>query len=152
MLQRFLDSSLYGETVLGAQNIRFAVLNEFIRPANTLNRGVDAGLVEVLHDGSTEAVMEHVIFKGEKHWAELGELIDAIGIEWLNPARIDESHGIPEFLESLSGLLGHFEHVAKSEECNVAALADDFCFTDFEKLRFSFWLGTGPRTPRIANR
>ena len=152
MLQRFLDSSLYSEAVLGAQNIRFAVLDEFIRPANTLNRGIDAGIVEVLNDGSTEAVVEHVIFKGEKHWAEFGKLINASGIEGLDPARIDESHGITEFLKSLSGLLGHFEHVAESEERYVAALADDFCFANFEKLRFSFWRGAGSRAPRIANR
>ena len=152
MLQRFLDSSLYGETVLGAKDVRLAVLDEFIRPADTLNRGVDAGIVEMLNDGSTEAVMEHVIFKGENHRAELGELINAIGIERLDPARIHESHGIAEFLESLPSLLGHFEHVAESEERNVAALAHDFGFADFEKLRFSFRRGAGSRASRVTNR
>ena len=56
MLQRLLDRVFDGDAVLFAQDRNFSVLDEFIRPADSLHWNMDIDVVQVLHDGGTEAV------------------------------------------------------------------------------------------------
>ena len=56
VLEDFVERGFWGESVDFLEDIRLAMLDELVRPADTLHAGVDACLVEVLDTGCAEAV------------------------------------------------------------------------------------------------
>jgi hypothetical protein len=64
MLEDLLHGGFRGEAVEFAEGIRFAVLDEFVGPADALDRGVDAGGRGGVRSRRAEAVEQDVVLEG----------------------------------------------------------------------------------------
>lgn len=65
------------------EDLRLAVFDELVRPADALHAGGDACIVEVLDAGSAEAIGEDVILEGAEHLAAPRDLFQEGGVEGL---------------------------------------------------------------------
>ena len=79
-----------GEAVELAEGFGFAVFDELVRPADPLDRRVDAGVVEIFNHRGAEAVEQDVVFEGADDFAFPGEFLEHGGVERLDEARVDE--------------------------------------------------------------
>ena len=75
-----------------AQDRDRAVFDEFIRPSDTHNRRADHLGIQMLHDGTTKTVVQHVVFDGADDLSTAREKFQRAGIHRFDPARIDQRH------------------------------------------------------------
>lgn len=151
MRKDLFDRIFGGEAVLFAEDVGFAVFDKFIGPADSLDGGVDGGVVEGLDDGESEAVEEDVILEGADDFSVLAVLVDGAGIEGLDPAWVDEGDGVAFFLKGGFGLEGELHHGAERDEADVGSGLEDFCLADGEESGLVLDLRAGTIPARVAN-
>ena len=89
MFQHLPNGGFRSQTVEFAEGFRFAVLDELIRPADAFDWRVNTRVVEVLNDGSAEAVEEHMVFKSADDFAFPTVFLEHVRVERLDEARVD---------------------------------------------------------------
>ncbi len=95
--------------------------------------------------------MQHVILQSAEHSAALGVAFQHIRIQRLDPAWIDQSHGIPHGLQFHLRLLRHFKHGAQSDQGDIGAIRHDFGGADLQQLRHGLHRLARDRAARIAD-
>ena len=115
-----------------AQNWNTAVLDEFIGPANPNHRRMNSLRIQMLHHRAAKAVVQNVVFDRANDFHAAGEKFQRPGVERLDPARIDQRNRNSLFLQFLGRFLRDFEHVAESENRDVASVLHHFGFADLE--------------------
>jgi len=62
--------------------------------------------MQVLHDGTAEAVMQNVVFYCADDLNAAGKKLESPGVEWLNPAWIDQGDRDTLFFQFFGRCLG----------------------------------------------
>ena len=137
MSHDLLEGGLSRETVELHENVRLAVLYEFIRPGDPFDRDLNFGVVEEFDDPAAEAVMDDVIFEGADDLGVACGTFDGFAVQRLDEAGIDECDGESSLLEQGLRFLGHAEESAEPDESDVRAFADDFRFAELDRIHHS---------------
>src|SRR5438094_3377525 len=107
--------------------------------------------MEMFDHRAAKTVMQNVIFDCAYHFNTAREKFKRAGIERLDPARINQRDRKTLHLEFLGRLLCQFEHVAETENRDVAPMLHDLGFTDLERPGLRFGLGAGAGATRVTN-
>ena len=78
MPHHLLDRGFRRQTVQLHENVRLAVFDEFIRPADALDRRGDAGVVQQFDHAAAEAIVKDVVLEGAHHLALAGEALEIL--------------------------------------------------------------------------
>ena len=132
MWKDFIQCGLRVDVMEVVQDIGFAVFDEFVRPADALDLGVDARAVEVVDAGRAEAVEQDVVFEGADDLGLAGDFFQQLGIKRFDETRIDESDRVALFFEQLFGLNREVEEGPETDEGNVFAFLDQFAFAELD--------------------
>src|SRR5437899_547303 len=95
-----------------AQNGDRAVLDEFIWPTNTHDRGIDSLGMQMFHDRAAKTIVQNMILDRAEDFNAAPEKFERAGVEWFDPTRIDKGDGSSFPLEFTRGFFGNFKHVA----------------------------------------
>ena len=133
----FFHQRVRGDAMFFAQDRNAAVFDELVGPANAHHRRVDLVAVQMLHHGAAKSIVQNVIFDRANHFDAAREKFERAGIDRFDPARIDQRDGNALLLQFLRRFLGDFEHVAESENRDIASVLHDFGFADFEQTSVS---------------
>ena len=126
-----------------------AVFDEFIRPADALDGGVDAGVVEVLDDRRAEAVEQDVVLEGAERPCTLRAYFSMTAVSsGLMKRGLMRATERPLASSCVFVALGHFEHGAEADERDVGAVGDDFGLADFEERGLAPLSGVPVTAPR----
>ena len=147
----FCDGGFRGESVFLAQDRNGAVFDKLVGPANADDGNVYIRIAKLFHNGGSVTIVQNVVFESADDFAAAGEKFERGDVHRFDPARVDKGNGNTFRFEEAGGFFGHFKHVAKAEEGDLATWLDDFGFADFEDFWGGFGNGSSPCTARIAD-
>src|SRR5437588_581520 len=107
--------------------------------------------MKMLHHSATETVVQNVIFDRRHDFHAAREKFERARVHRFDPTRVDQRDRDSFFFKFLGCFLSNFEHVAETEDSDIATVLHDFGFADLEKPRLGFKLSSSARTARITN-
>src|SRR5215469_9360925 len=118
-----LERGFCGESVLCPESLDLAVLDELVGPANAHDGSFNSLLCEAFQNCGAEAAGEYVILEGDEQRAALCVTRDALVVDGLGEACVDDSDAATFLAQHRGKALGLGQQAAEREDRNVGSIA-----------------------------
>jgi hypothetical protein len=120
---QLVDGGFRGYSVLCAQSIDLAVLDELVGPSDAYDRSRESCVAELLEDCAAESACEDVVFHGKDDVHASGVELQHLDIDWLGETGIDDGRLDAFTFEFESDITSHGHQRSNRKDSDSVILA-----------------------------